>query len=72
MVDVIPFATANIMCSIAFGKRFEYNDTESLKFLDLVTEYFKVGTLTVIVGYFPWMRVLPWNRQGICFIIVFI
>ena len=63
MADIIPVATSNIICSISFGKRFEYSDKRLSDLIDIMNNIFVMGTqTTVLFGYFPWMRVLPWNR----------
>ena len=63
MADIIPVATSNIICSISFGKRFEYTDKRLWNLIDIMNNIFVMGTQTSgVVGYFPWMRVLPWNR----------
>ena len=63
MTGIIPVATSNIICSISFGKRFEYSDKRLWDLIDIMNSIFVMGTqTTVFFGYFPWMRVLPWNR----------
>ena len=68
--DVVPVAAANTMCSITFGKRFEYTDKRFLTLLDLIAKYFTIGSQQKgLVGFFPWMRVLPGIRFGMHFIV---
>ena len=60
------------MCSITFGKRFEYTDKRFLTLLDLIAKYFTIGSQQKgLVGFFPWMRVLPGIRFGMHFIVVY-
>ncbi|XP_072346329.1 cytochrome P450 2G1-like [Scyliorhinus torazame] len=55
-------ATANIMCAVVFGNRFEYTDSKLLTLLDMITENMRVisspwgqlyDLLPSILDYFP-------------------
>nr|KAG5708903.1 hypothetical protein BaRGS_009312 [Batillaria attramentaria] len=52
-------AIANIICSIAFGERFEYNDKVFMKFLDIFSENMAISGGTAIMNFFPWLFYLP-------------
>lgn len=52
-------AIANIVCSIAFGKRFEYNDKVFVKFLNIFSENMTLSGGTALLNFYPYLRYLP-------------
>ncbi|XP_067675745.1 cytochrome P450 2U1-like [Haliotis asinina] len=52
-------AVSNIICSIVFGKRFEYTDPVFVKFLKAMDDFFKYSAVTGILSVFPFVRYLP-------------
>ncbi|XP_055887425.1 cytochrome P450 2J4-like [Biomphalaria glabrata] len=52
-------ATSNIICSISFGKRFDYEDPDFKDILEIVESNMKLVGATAIVNYFPFLEFLP-------------
>ncbi|XP_067675688.1 cytochrome P450 2U1-like [Haliotis asinina] len=52
-------AVSNIMCSIVFGKRFEYTDSVFIKFLKAMDDTFQSSTTSGLLNVFPLVRFLP-------------
>lgn len=52
-------AVSNIICSIAFGERFEYTDADFRAMLDHLQALFRDGDLTSPLNFFPWLRFGP-------------
>lgn len=52
-------ATSNIICSISFGKRFEYTDPDFVEILNIFDSNMKLAGGTAIVNYFPFLEKLP-------------
>ncbi|KAH9525259.1 Cytochrome P450 2J2 [Bulinus truncatus] len=52
-------ATCNIICSISFGRRFDYGDPEFVDIQDVVESNMKLIGATSIVNYFPWLERIP-------------
>lgn len=52
-------AVANIVCSIAFGKRFEYDDPVFVRFLRIFDFNMKIAGSTSILNFLPALRHLP-------------
>lgn len=60
--DVESFTTiavSNIMCSIIVGQRFDYDDKQFTRILDLVKYNLSKFKGTAVLNYFPWLRFLP-------------
>ncbi|XP_015744397.1 cytochrome P450 2H2 [Python bivittatus] len=60
--------TTNILCSIAFGKRFNYEDKDFLRFLHLLNEnaHLQSSTMTKLYNIFPTiLDYLPGSHQKI-------
>ncbi|XP_052573872.1 cytochrome P450 2J4-like isoform X3 [Peromyscus californicus insignis] len=61
-------AVSNIICSITFGERFEYHDSQFQELLRLLDEAMYLGTSLMVHFYniFPWiMKHLPGRHQRI-------
>ncbi|XP_046583344.1 cytochrome P450 2J4-like [Haliotis rubra] len=52
-------AVSNVICSIIFGKRFEYTDPLFVKFLKALDENFRSSTASGLLNVFPLVRHLP-------------
>ncbi|XP_067674837.1 cytochrome P450 2B4-like [Haliotis asinina] len=52
-------AVSNVICSIVFGKRFEYTDPVFVRFLKAMDELFKNSAISGILSVFPAVRYLP-------------
>lgn len=52
-------ATSNIICSISFGKRFEYSDPDFVEILNIFESNMKFSGGTAIVNYFPFLEKAP-------------
>ncbi|XP_069775653.1 cytochrome P450 2K1-like isoform X2 [Narcine bancroftii] len=67
--DIITnFATANIICSIVFGDRFDYEDKTFLNIGHLVHESFRLlgSPMVQVYNAYPWLRFLPGSHKEIC------
>lgn len=58
----LQIAIANIICSIAFGNRFDYEDPLFIKFLQIFDENMKLAGSTAILNFFPWLRFVPGDK----------
>ncbi|XP_041350185.1 cytochrome P450 2C23-like [Gigantopelta aegis] len=56
---LITVAVSNVVCSMVFGKRFEYTDEKFSKFIDALDDNFKSMGSTQLVSLFPFLRHLP-------------
>ncbi|KAM6217055.1 cytochrome P450 2J2-like [Rhynchocyon petersi] len=64
----ITSAVSNIICSITFGERFEYEDVQFQELLKLVDEvtHLEIGVCSMIFGIIPWiMKFLPGSHQTV-------
>ncbi|XP_077999480.1 cytochrome P450 2U1-like [Glandiceps talaboti] len=50
---------ANILCSVAFGSRYDYSDTQFLTLLHVITRFCEIGTTASAVNFFPWLKYMP-------------
>ncbi|XP_051899816.1 cytochrome P450 2B19-like isoform X2 [Pristis pectinata] len=67
--DVITnFATANIICSIVFGDRFDYDNETFLRIGNLVHESFRLlgSPMVQLFNAYPFLRFLPGSHKEIC------
>ncbi|XP_062904025.1 cytochrome P450 2K1-like [Mobula hypostoma] len=62
------FAIANIICSIVFGNRFDYDDTSFLTIGNLVHESFRLlgSPMVQVYNAYPFLRFLPGSHKEIC------
>ncbi|XP_051891135.1 cytochrome P450 2D26-like isoform X2 [Pristis pectinata] len=63
----LTYATANIICSIVFGERFEYRDEKLLRFLHILEESFVLegGFWGQLANAFPFLCSLPGPQNKI-------
>ncbi|XP_055513864.1 cytochrome P450 2D26-like isoform X2 [Leucoraja erinacea] len=61
----LTYATSNIICSIIFGDRFEYNDKWFLGFLHIIAESFVLegGFWGQVMNVLPFVQYLPGPQQ---------
>ncbi len=52
-------AVSNVICSIVYGKRFEYSDPIFMKFLDIYSQAFQIIGSSGPLNVFPLLRFLP-------------
>ncbi|XP_060707167.1 cytochrome P450 2K1-like [Hemiscyllium ocellatum] len=67
--DVITnFATANVICSIVFGDRFDYDDKTFLSIGNMVHESFRLlgSPMVQVFNAYPFLRFLPGSHKEIC------
>ncbi|XP_038672650.1 cytochrome P450 2K1-like [Scyliorhinus canicula] len=67
--DVITnFATANVICSIVFGDRFDYEDKTFLNIGNMVHESFRLlgSPMVQVFNAYPFLRFLPGSHKEIC------
>ncbi|XP_067829978.1 cytochrome P450 2K1-like isoform X2 [Heptranchias perlo] len=67
--DVITnFATANVICSIVFGERFDYKDKTFLSIGNMVHESFRLlgSPMVQVFNAYPFLRFLPGSHKEIC------
>lgn len=67
--DIITnFATANVICSIVFGERFDYEDEAFLNIGNLVHESFRLlgSPMVQVYNAYPFLRFLPGSHKEIC------
>nr|KAG5708851.1 hypothetical protein BaRGS_009260 [Batillaria attramentaria] len=50
---------SNNICSILFGRRFEYDDPEFTRYLAMVADTLKSASGTALLNFFPWLKHLP-------------
>lgn len=55
----IQTAFSNIICTISFGQRFDYEDLEFKELLNIFEENMRVSGATAMVNYFPFLEYLP-------------
>ncbi|XP_069087574.1 cytochrome P450 2D15-like isoform X2 [Pleurodeles waltl] len=60
-------ASSNVICSITFGDRFEYDDKQFYRLLDLLKEHMEAATgfLPQLFNFIPWIRYIPGVRQKV-------
>ncbi|XP_046583411.1 cytochrome P450 2J6-like [Haliotis rubra] len=57
-------AAANVICSTAFGKRFEYSDPLFTNFLKAIEECFATTGASAVLNILPMLRFLPGDMFG--------
>uniref|UniRef100_A0A9L0RBR8 Cytochrome P450 n=1 Tax=Equus caballus TaxID=9796 RepID=A0A9L0RBR8_HORSE len=60
---IVSKAVSNIICSLCFGQRFDYNDTEFKKMLDLMSRALEIclNTQLLLVNICSWLYYLPFG-----------
>ena len=57
--SVLQFAIANIVCSIAFGKRSDYDDPVFVRLMEHFEETVNFSPGTALVDFFPFLLYIP-------------
>ncbi|XP_029650979.1 cytochrome P450 2J5-like [Octopus sinensis] len=57
--DLVQTAVANVICSLMFGRRFDYDNPQFKKYVHGIDENFKNIGLSAIVNFFPMLEHLP-------------
>uniref|UniRef100_A0A8C8VET1 Uncharacterized protein n=1 Tax=Pelusios castaneus TaxID=367368 RepID=A0A8C8VET1_9SAUR len=65
--DLINSAVGNVMCSLTFGNRFEYNNEKFLRMLHLIEEAFNIGAgiKCQILNMMPWLVHIPGPHNNV-------
>lgn len=50
---------SNIVCSVIYGKRFDYQDPDFVKLMANMNTVFEKGSSTGAINFFPFLRFLP-------------
>ncbi|KAL8563687.1 hypothetical protein ACOMHN_050515 [Nucella lapillus] len=59
MTRMTQISVANNVCSITFGKRYEYNDPEFIRYLENMDVFLKYSTGSTVLNYLPMLGYLP-------------
>ncbi|XP_069110447.1 cytochrome P450 2C3-like [Argopecten irradians] len=62
---LIETAVSNVICSIVFGDRFEYDDDKFKKLLALLEKLFSLIPFRGCINVIPWLRYFPGDLIGI-------
>ncbi|XP_069130183.1 cytochrome P450 2B19-like [Argopecten irradians] len=65
MKGVAVLAVSNVICSMTFGNRFDYNDTKFKRLTTLISETLRLLVVGGVINTFPWLRFLPGDRFSI-------
>ncbi|XP_005097664.1 cytochrome P450 2U1-like [Aplysia californica] len=60
----VSMATANVMCEILLGRRYNYHDPEFAELIKTVLKFFKMLFTTSVVNYFPFLKYCPGDLFG--------
>lgn len=66
--DIKPLAQmsiSNIVCSVVYGKRYDYQDPEFIKLIANMNTVFEKGSSTGAINFFPFLRFLPVDLFGV-------
>ncbi|XP_060064388.1 cytochrome P450 2B5-like [Ylistrum balloti] len=63
--DLTRIAVSNIICSIAFGNRYEYTDKKFKHLTALLNENFRLNSVAGAIRQLPWLRFLPGDAFNI-------
>ena len=58
-------AVSNIICSIIFGRRFEYSDKEFLEILDMIDKSVAQLAKIFLLSRLPWVEHWPGDPAGV-------
>ncbi|CAK8691459.1 unnamed protein product [Clavelina lepadiformis] len=61
--DIIRKAAANTLCTICFGKRYDYDDKDFCELLQANEVFSAVVSAGAMIDTMPWIRVFPKHRQ---------
>ena len=56
---LLHISVSNIICSIVFGNRYEYNDPEFIEQMEEIWEELRLSAISGILNFFPFLRYLP-------------
>ena len=56
---IISSSVSNIICSVVFGRRFEYSDPDFKLYMKIMSESMSIIGSNGILSVFPWLRYLP-------------
>ncbi|XP_052679727.1 cytochrome P450 2H2-like isoform X2 [Crassostrea angulata] len=62
---LIQMSISNIVCSIVYGKRYDYQDPEFRKLIANMSTVFEKGSSTGAINFFPFLRFLPGDLFGV-------
>ncbi|XP_033761725.1 cytochrome P450 2J6-like [Pecten maximus] len=62
--SIIQVMISNIICSIVFGERFDYDDNKFKKLLDMLEELGRLNPIAGVMNVIPWIRYLPGDIIG--------
>lgn len=62
---LIQMSISNIVCSIVYGKRYDYQDPEFRKLIANMSTVFEKGSFTGAINFFPFLRFLPGDLFGV-------
>ncbi|KAH9510279.1 cytochrome P450 2 sub U member 1 [Bulinus truncatus] len=57
-------SVSNVICSIIFGRRFEFDDPKFIKMMDLFNEILKSNAAISVLTFFPFLYYLPFDLFG--------
>lgn len=60
--NILNTSVSNVICSLLFGNRFEYDDTKFKRLIDLLNKLFTTGSGSSPEFVFPILRHLPMSR----------
>lgn len=60
--NILNTSVSNVICSLLFGKRFEYEDTKFKRLVVLLNKLFATGNASSPAFIFPVLRHLPMSR----------
>ena len=63
-------AISNIICSIIFGRRFEYSDKEFLEILDMIDKSGAQFGRSIFLSRLPWVEHWPGDPAGVSCILI--
>ena len=63
--DLCSISICNVMCAIAFGKRYDYQDQDLLQLVNRFHEIFRLAGGVSVINVFPFLRYLPCDALGI-------
>ncbi|XP_035667220.1 cytochrome P450 2J6-like [Branchiostoma floridae] len=58
-------AVGNVICSIVFGARFDYNDPKFNYLMERINQNFGEQDLAGVTNFFPWLRHIPAVRKAV-------
>lgn len=56
---------SNIVCSVVYGQRYDYHDSNFVKLIANMNAVFENGSSTAAINFFPFLRFLPGDLFGV-------